>query len=160
MTPDDLDRLHAEDVAKRRAHLRERYQYLTAKIQEAEELGADTSIVKSLRTLLSFVIRDANLLDRDEAIRALKPKAIVGQKFIAGRKVGTVGPVRKWVRKYMAKHPTATADQVWRALKMRPPRGIKVEDPFALSARRIEHAEGSTSYRQFRNIVSAERPKK
>lgn len=155
MTPEDLDRWHAEDVAKRRAHLRERYQYLTAKIREAEELGADTSIIKSLRTLLSFVIRDANLLDRDEAIRALKPKAIVGEKFTAGRKAGSVGKLRMWVRKFVAKHPTATPAQVWAALAKRPPKGFTVTEGFRPHV--WVDGVGETGLARFRNIVSEER---
>lgn len=152
MTPEDLDRWHAEDVAKRRAHLRERYQYLAAQIREAEELGADTSIVKTLRTLLSFVIRDASLLDRDEAIRALRPKAIVGEKFTTGRKKGTVGKLRKWVEKFIARHPTATPAQAWAALKSKPPKGIEVDDNFTPTL--WVHGAGQVTRKTFQNTVA------
>lgn len=151
MTPEDLDRWHDEQVAKRRAHLRERYQFLTSKIAEAEAVGADTSIIKSLRTLLSFVIRDANLLDRDEAIRALKPKAIVGEKFTAGRRPGTAGKLRKWVEKYLAKHPAATPSQAWAALAKKPPKGITVYTGFAPYL--WVDGKGEVKLKTFQNLV-------
>jgi hypothetical protein len=159
MTPEDLERRHEQDVARQRAYLRGRYAYLTSKIKEAEALGADISIIKSLKTLLAFVIRDANLLDRDEAVRALTPKAAVGAKFCAGRKRGTIGPVRAWLRKYLMKHPGATTAQAWAALAKRPPKGMTVRNNRL--GRYIETAgHADTSYRQFQNLVSLERPKK
>lgn len=155
MTPEDLNRWHEADVRKRRAFLRERYQYLTAKIKEAEELGADAGIVKQLKVLLAFVVRDANLLDREETIRDLKPKAIVGEKFVAGRKSGTVGTVRGWIRKYMKKYPTAKPAQAWEAFTKRPPRGCTVSGSDIWT-----DGAGGTSRAWFGTMVGQERPKK
>jgi hypothetical protein len=154
MSPEDLDRWHEQDVAKRRAGLRERYAYLTAKVKEAEELDADAGIVKQLKTLLAFVIRDANLLDREEAIRTLKPKAAHGKKF-TGRKPGSFGKLHKWVQKFIAKHPHAMPAQAWEALKNRPPKGFEVVDGFKPYV--WVDGEGATGLARFKNIVSEER---
>jgi hypothetical protein len=69
------------------------------------------------------------------------------------------GPVRAWLRKYMAKHPEATAAQAWAALAKRPPKGMTVRDNRV--GKYIETAgHPDTSYRQFQNLVSLERSKK
>jgi hypothetical protein len=155
MSPEDLDRWREQDVVKRRAALRERYAYLTSKIKEAEALGVDVGIVKQLRHLLALVIRDANLLDREETIRALKPKATVGEKFTAGRKPGSVGKLRKWVRKFVAKYPTATPALAWAALAKRPPKGITIVE--GVRPHVWVDGDGETGLARFKNIVSEER---
>jgi hypothetical protein len=87
----------------------------------------------------------------------LLPLAQHGKKF-PGRKEGSIGPVRKFLRVYMLKHPQATAAEAWAALKLKPPAGVTVIDPFELKDRLIKTTGAqSTSYRQFQNIVSKER---
>jgi hypothetical protein len=95
-----------------------------------------------------------------EVLTKLVKPAKHGQKF-TGRKEGSIGPVRKFLRSYMAKNPKAKAAQAWAAIKMKPPKGVAVDDAFVLKDRRIT-TEGAkpTSYLQFQNIVSEERPKK
>jgi hypothetical protein len=156
VSPDDLPRWREQRVVEQRKHLRERYAYLTARIREAEAAGEEgRAVVKQLRTLLAFVIRDANLLDRDEAVRALRPKAAVGEKFTAGRKKGSVGRLRMWVRTFIGKYPTASAAQAWAALAKRPPKGFTVVEGFR--AHVWVDGAGETGLARFKNIVSEER---
>lgn len=88
---------------------------------------------------------------------ALNPPARKGVRF-DGRPKGSIGRVRKFVRAYLAKKPQATADEVFRAIHRRPPKGCVVDDPFERSRRCITAADGTrTSWRQFQNVVSKER---
>jgi hypothetical protein len=160
VTLEDLERWHQDKVARRRAFLRKRYAYLTSAIRDAEAAGAEGApVLHELKILLGFVIRDANLLDRDETIRAMQPKAVVGERFTAGRKAGTVSPLRLAVRRILTRRPKATTAEVWGALKARPPRGITFVDSPRLG--RYVETEGrpDTSYRSLANIVAKERPK-
>lgn len=88
----------------------------------------------------------------------LLPKGKVGAKFTAGRKQGAVGRVRAWVRRFMAKHPWATAAEAWQALRDKPPKHVTVCENAV--GRYVESdGEPDTGYRRFANLVSAERPK-
>ena len=49
--------------------------------------------------------------------------AIHGKQMRLGRKEGTVGPVRKFIRKALAKKPKATNEELWAAIKANPPKG-------------------------------------
>jgi hypothetical protein len=97
-----------------------------------------------------------------EVLSKLVPMAQLGSKFKNGRKPGTIGPLRQYVRKYMGQHPKATAAEVWAALKAKPPKGIEVCDSARKDLRHVTTAgaAAATSYRQFVNMVSEERPGK
>lgn len=69
------------------------------------------------------------------------------------------GPVRAWLRKYMTKHPEATAAQAWAALAKRPPKKMQVFDN-RLGKYIETDGHPDTSYRWFATMVSQERPKK
>lgn len=107
----------------------------------------DLSLLGELR------LREAGLT----GVAEIAAQARHGLKFKDGRKAGTVGPVRQFVRKYLSKHPQADTAEVWIALKRKPPKGLTVHDPFERSKRRIDWSDGPTSYPQFRNIVSSEK---
>ena len=77
-----------------------------------------------------------------------------------GRKPGTISPVRKAVRRYLANHPADSAAQAWKAFTMKLLRGIELYEANGAVERYIRTAGWpDTSYRQFQNIVSEERPK-
>lgn len=88
----------------------------------------------------------------------LLPKGKVGERFTAGRKAGTVGTVRAWVRKYMAKNTKANAASAWDAFKCRPPKHCYVYEN-ALGRYIETDGAPNTGYRRFVNIVRDERPK-
>jgi hypothetical protein len=81
-----------------------------------------------------------------------------GAKFNPGRPEGAVGKLRLWVREYMKSNPTATAAQVWEAIKANPPPDITVCENRLGKYIETEGAPG-TEYPAFANIVSKERPK-
>lgn len=161
ITPEDLERWHLADVAKRRAFLRKHYAWLNEAIREAEAAGDEgLRVLEQLKTLRGYAVRDAELLDRDETIRALRPKARVGEKFTAGRKAGTVSPLRLAVRRILKRRPKATAAEVWASLKGKPPKGITLHDARWGEPKYIKTAgKPNTSFARFRNIVSEERRK-
>lgn len=88
---------------------------------------------------------------------ATEPERILGKKMSAGRKLGTVGPVRKAVAKYLTRHPSAKNDEIWGALKEKPPRGWTFMDNSL--GRYIEgpKADREINFPRFRNICSEER---
>lgn len=47
---------------------------------------------------------------------------IHGKQMRQGRKEGTIGPVRKFIRKTLAKKPKATNEELWAAIKDKPPK--------------------------------------
>lgn len=49
--------------------------------------------------------------------------ALHGKQMRQGRKEGTIGPVRTFIRKMLAKKPKATNEELWTAIKAKPPRG-------------------------------------
>lgn len=53
-----------------------------------------------------------------------------GKKMRNGRKVGTIGAVRKWIRHKLSKAPTIKNAELWDAIKAKPPKGWKpMESP-------------------------------
>ena len=107
----------------------------------------------------------AKLSGNDEAVAAwaeclrraryhdkLRPLTLTGRKFTVGRKRGTVGKLRSWIRKWVAKHPSAMPSQAWEALKAKPPKGFEVCASSVWVA-----GDGETGIARFKNIVSEER---
>src|SRR4029434_8626908 len=47
----------------------------------------------------------------------------LGRKMTAGRKPGTVGPIRLAIRTVLAKTPAIKNDPLWEVLKAKPPQG-------------------------------------
>jgi hypothetical protein len=81
-----------------------------------------------------------------------------GAAFTGGRTPGSGGPVRLWLRRYVATHPEAGAAEAWEALKRRPPKGCKA---FGDAGRRGAHVTitgaPDMGYRRFANVLAEER---
>ncbi len=109
--------------------------------------------------IVAELARNGNMADGVEQalqpVDGLLPKGKVGVKFTAGRKSGTVGTVRGWIRKYMKKYPTAKPAQAWEAFTKRPPRGCTVSGSDIWT-----DGAGGTSRAWFGTMVGQERPKK
>ncbi len=99
----------------------------------------------------------------------LLPLSRAGKKFNEGRKVGTIGPVKAAVRRYLKKNPQALSTEIWGHYKTKPPRGLTFcETPkekyieIDLKAIKGKLAPDANRYEyvylaRFRNIVSEER---
>lgn len=100
-----------------------------------------------------------DITDVLQPIDGLLPKGALGEVMSTGRKVGTLGKVRAWVRKYMVKYPAAMPAQAWEAFKKRPPKGCTV---YENRLGKYIETEGApdTSRAWFGTIVGQERPKK
>ena len=86
----------------------------------------------------------------------LLPLSKTGQKFVSGRKPGSVGPVRLAIRRYLKRQPQARAAQIWAALSAKPPKGMTFYDN-RLGKYIETNGQPDTQYRQFANLVSMER---
>ena len=87
----------------------------------------------------------------------LSVSAAHGKKFKAGRKIGTVGPVRKAIQGVLKKKPTATPKEIWAALKEKPPRGMTFYDNHLGRYIEVDGQAGETKFTSFSNIVSQEK---
>lgn len=94
----------------------------------------------------------------NEANKGLLPFAEKGAKFKPGKPKGSLSPLAAAVKKYLSKLRDASADDVWKALTKKPPKGHTFCDN--KQGRYIEYDEPgkNTSYRTFQNIVSKQRP--
>jgi hypothetical protein len=84
--------------------------------------------------------------------------AHVGAAFKAGRKQGTVSPLRKAIAKALEANPGTTNDELWRIVASKPPRGYTAYDTPRLG----RYFEGPTpddemKFPRFRNVASEER---
>ncbi|WP_430226823.1 hypothetical protein [Paraburkholderia tropica] len=82
----------------------------------------------------------------------------LGDVFKGGRKQGAVSPVRKAVRRELARDPKASTATLWQRISANPPKGWEFRD----SARVGRYAEGprggqNMNFRTFANAASAER---
>lgn len=81
----------------------------------------------------------------------------LGNMFKGGRKSGAVSPVRKAVRRELARDPNASTETLWMRVEAKPPKGWVF---FANRAGRyIEGPKGgqNMNFRTFANVASAER---
>jgi hypothetical protein len=91
-------------------------------------------------------------------IAALNKDADLGVRFRAGRKVGTVGPIRNAITKHLRKHPKAKNPDIWDALCRKPPKDWAFYDnPIGKYIERPKMK--STSYDRFCTICGEERKK-
>lgn len=86
----------------------------------------------------------------------LLPLSQTGKKFVSGRKLGSAGPVRLAIRRYLKRQPQARAAQIWTALSAKPPKGMSFYDN-RLGKYIETDGQPDTQYRQFANLVSMER---
>lgn len=80
-----------------------------------------------------------------------------GKKF-PGRKPGSIGPVRKFIRDKLAKNHAATNEELWAAIKAKPPKGWTPMDTTKFG-RYIEGPPGSdeVKWKSFCTYASDER---
>jgi hypothetical protein len=85
--------------------------------------------------------------------------ALTGQKFIAGRKSGTGGPIRKAIARLLKKNQAMKNLELWETLSDNPPRGWQFNDNHV--GKYIEGPKGgdSMNYARFCNIASEEKRK-
>lgn len=57
-------------------------------------------------------------------VSLMTPLANKGKQFSNGRKLGSFGPVATAVMKRLLKKPNESADEIWMALSLKPPRGM------------------------------------
>ena len=86
----------------------------------------------------------------------LIPAAKLGKKFKSGRKVGTIGPVRRAIRRCLSRAPSATTAQVWTSLESKPPKGMAF---FNNRLGKYIETDGhpDTKYPHFANLVTMEK---
>jgi len=84
-------------------------------------------------------------------------QVIHGKKF-PGRKPGSIGPVRKFIRARLAKNHAATNEELWDAIKAKPPKGWMPMDTTKFG-RYIDGPPGSdeVKWKSFCTYAAAER---
>lgn len=98
----------------------------------------------------------------DQAIEPLNdvmPQAILGGKFLKGRKPNTGGPIRKRIEKELAKDPTLMPRHLWNKIKSKPPKGWEFFDNDA--GKYIEGPKGGDgmAYARFSEVCKEEKDK-
>jgi len=125
-------------------------------------IAASPPAAEFIQIMLDLASDAISARDAETALRpldGLMPLGELGAAFKQGRKRGSVSELRLAVRRVLKRRPKATAAEVWKALKAKPPRGITLHDRWG--ERRYIKTDGKpdTGYARFRNIVSEERPK-
>lgn len=88
----------------------------------------------------------------------MRPLAKHGRDMRRGRKKGTEGPIRKFVRAHLMKDTDAKPAAIWAALKKKPPKGVEVYESGPKDRWHICTDKGKpTSYSSFSTTVSSER---
>ena len=139
----------------------------SAKVRELAKAAADKAMGDprgdQARKILAEVGARVNLEETSDVplqFRTDPERAIAdelerstGAKFTAGRKVGSVSPIRRRMAALLAKHPTMTNDELWKAIQAQPPRGHHLYDE---PDRYVSTPSGSSdmSYATFRNAAS------
>jgi hypothetical protein len=108
---------------------------------------------------LATLQQDTNRI-LNQANAALEPLAKHGDRFRPGKPKGSLSPLATTIKKYLAKHQNATSDEVWEALKLRPPRGHHFCENSLGRYVEYDQPGKNTEYRTFQNLVSKHRPKR
>lgn len=89
--------------------------------------------------------------------RDVMPTALYGQVMKQGRKPGTVGPIRKAIKRILKRHPSYSPLDIWNSFFHNPPKGWTITHD--RNGRRIKapNAGNGMAYRRFCNIVSDEK---
>ncbi len=118
------------------------------------KIMADVSILAQIQEALRLGPLEglALLTDNEHA-----GQVIHGRKF-PGRKPGSIGPVRKFIRARLAKNSNATNKELWAAIKAKPPKGWIPMDTTKFG-RYIEGPPGSdeVKWKSFCTYASLER---
>lgn len=105
-------------------------------------------------------LRHAISLGKLEGLACLAgDQARHGQKFKDGKKIGSVGPIRKEIAKLLGNNPQMKTPELWSTIAKKPPKGWTV-----CENRQGKYIEGpkvsdGMGYRRFESVVSAERKK-
>ena len=107
--------------------------------------GADDPSAASARAIVS--------------VQLLDEKIAHSQKFLDGRKPGTVGPIRKAIASLLRHDPRATNATLWDVIRSKPPRGWQACEN-STCGKYIEGPWGADmGYRRFCNVCAEERRK-
>ena len=85
----------------------------------------------------------------------LIPNAKLGEKFSAGRKAGSIGPVRAFIRQQLLQHPKAKAGEILSALEKANIKGVRVYE--GIDGVVISQNGARMLKRRFTDMVSEER---
>ena len=132
-------------------------------ILELEQRGQEGRIINAA------VIEAVAATDATDAVAFLRTdtpagqdrlrRAEVGEKFLKGRKVNSGGPIRAAIARLLKKDPALKNQELWHAVKARPPKGWT-----ACDNRQGEYFEGpraadNMGKPRFLNVCSEERKK-
>lgn len=138
-------------------------------IETGPLLGADRISAKADRARASALYANKNfehameviriLLTIQKAVENLAPAAAKGKRFMGGKPKGSLEPIQKAIKKYLTKHPEATAADVWSAISRTPPKGCE----FIIDARNGDYVlkpnNSQMARSTFINNVSIQRKK-
>lgn len=124
MTPDDLRSEIERIIGMHREHFADpnylKHEYRPASINGIPDtVGHDLAILA--RYLYAAALGGENGLPLVLG-NAYASRVIHGKKMRKGRKKDTIGPMRKFIRKTLLSKPSATNEELWTAIKARPPR--------------------------------------
>lgn len=105
-------------------------------------------------------VRYAIAQGKRDGLRVIAGKqAMQGQAFLDGRKPGTGGPIRKAIRRLLAKDPTMKNPQLWSAIKANPPKGWEARDNKV--GRYLDGPKAANmNYQRFCNVAAEERSRR
>ena len=128
---------------------------------EATINGIPDTVGHDLAILARYVY--AAILDKKKGLPLLLGDeyaglAIYGEVMHEGRKKDTIGPVRKFIRKCLTKKPTLNNEELWTAIKAKPPRDWTPMDNTRYG-RYIENTKQgrNLTWRAFCNYAAKER---
>lgn len=97
-------------------------------------------------------------LEKDKALKELVGKVTAtGIKFTQGRQPNSLGPIRKVIKRLLAKDPKLKNKELWRAIENKPPVGWEVMDNRTFGKYLTGPENQEMKYPRFRNICSMER---
>jgi hypothetical protein len=160
-TPEARWRRHLVWMKSNQKHLDES---VFNKLDEVRELLDDTP--QNSRLILALL----KVLDEFKARFDLQPLAAKGESFEGGRKKGSVGQIRQFIRDQFKKSQILTNDQLWGAISVSPPKGWRAIETKPLGKNMGKHSgkylEGphnkngtiqNTDYESFCNAAAKER---
>lgn len=129
----------------------------------------DVGLTRSQQSASSLLYACTEALEGDTSDRVLQnildayagldaDAVATGNKFKQGRTKGALGPVAKRVASYLKSHPKAPAEEVWAALKARPPKGYRFMDGSSLGRYVERGAKEVMGWKRFQDTVSEQRP--
>lgn len=105
-------------------------------------------------------LKNAEMWRREiSVLRGVVPLARKGSQFPPGKPKGSIGPVAKKIKAYLAKHPEAKPPEVWDNLKNSPPKDHVFMESTKLGKYIEKGPETVMEWRRFCNLVSEHRPK-